>query len=449
MRKFFLWFLSALVVLLCVPKDLLAVASNFILPPDEKINVLGQNHNYSVTFRGNGEAIVTARIVFMNNGDKPLTVTNLRVPKVDPKDIIAFQVFSEPQCIYYQYQKEALLPGRAPALCETYQEPDYFGGWHGNAKYLKAEVGLRGDTVSVTLPKPVKPNASGSFILYYRAFGYAKKNLFGARDFTFETLKVEDRIQTLQVGIATDSDLVLRDTKGKVNYRFEESAIALKSAGTAAPLESAQLDQFVQQIGQGEIVKSASNLQPLDSYSVRGSYADSRVKLYAKEIIIGIVVSLAVLLGLIWGGKRLGAMMAKRGGAIPAKTPALTFVGALSSSFLAALLMIVYTFILLFVRNYVSSLYGFGFLLTVLIALVSLGVYGMLLVVPAMIVGIKRGLLWGLATFGLTIFWLVVDGIVILIVLVIVGGSGYTYPVQPLIGGFTEGSSSVGVDLAK
>src|SRR3990167_7697476 len=77
------------------------------VPPyrDNPPQVLGQDHAYSVTFRGNGEAVVSAKVVFTNLTDTPLSSISLRVPKVDAKDIIVFQVLRDKTCIGgYQQQ---------------------------------------------------------------------------------------------------------------------------------------------------------------------------------------------------------------------------------------------------------------------------------------------------------------------------------------------------------
>ena len=292
---FFLVFLF--VVSLLVPNHVSATTpQSFIVPDSQQIAFPGQDQSYSVTFRGNGEAVVTARVVFVNDSGAPLSSLRLRTPRVDPKDILAFQVFREKICS--RYQPAELKQVYTPPICLEYQDPDYSQSWYGNDKYQKTKTSLEADTINIALPQSIRPNASGSIILSFRAFGYAKKNLFGTYNFTFETLKTEDRIKALRVGVTTDSDIYLRGGKGKVDYRFEEGMATLKSAEVSAPTANSQLDYYAQQIGQGEINKTASNLLPLDSYLVKGSFADSRLKLYAKEILIfsGIILVLLYLI---------------------------------------------------------------------------------------------------------------------------------------------------------
>ncbi len=253
-----------------------------------------QQHSYSVVFRGNGEAVVSSKLIVSNIQDTSITQLSLRVPKVDPQDVIAFQVIKETKCIRYQPYTPGEISNISPP-CIEYQEPNYYD--YSTNKYQKATTEIKGDTIVVTLPAPIQSNKSSSIILYYRAFGYAKKNIFGTFNFAFETLKIDDRINNLTVGITTDSDLFLKGAKGKVNYRFNENAISqLKTAPEfGVPAPNSTIDSFYQQIGQGSITKTATSLQPLDSYTVKGSYADSILSLYAKELLIAIFIFLLII----------------------------------------------------------------------------------------------------------------------------------------------------------
>lgn len=409
-----------------------------------QLGLFGQDHNYSVIFRGNGEAIVSARIVFTNEDGEPLSSVNLRVPRVDPRDTVAFQVFREGICS--RFQPAELKVAYTPPICLDYQEPDHFQSWYGSDKYQKTKVVTSADTITIALPQPVKPGASGSIILSFRAFGYAKKSLFDSYDFTFETLKTDDPIRTLRVGITTDSDIFIRGGKGKVDYRFEDSLMALKTTDASAPSANPQLDSFVRQIGQGEIYKTANNLLPLDSYLVKGSFADSKIKLYAKEISVSIVLSLVFFFLLRRAAKKVFSTM-KSGfpwarGSRPISIDLFLIFG---SSFVSAFLIVAYTLILVFGRGLFFSIlpYEFGDFFPIMIILISIGIYGLLLSIPALVMGFRRNIFWGLSAFGMTIFWLLVGGVVIFMVLLL--ANRRTYPPYPVT--FTESvSKPVGLD---
>src|SRR3990172_5741276 len=75
------------------------IAPDFVpLYPGGEPGFLGQDHAYTVVFRGNGEAVVSARVVLTNKGEEPLSEISLRVPFVEPKDVFVYQVIREKRC---------------------------------------------------------------------------------------------------------------------------------------------------------------------------------------------------------------------------------------------------------------------------------------------------------------------------------------------------------------
>jgi hypothetical protein len=412
--------------------------SELIMPPKEdvpSIGFLGQDQKYSVTFRGNGEAVVTLRAVFSNLGTQSLDTLTFTVPKDSPEDIVAYQVIREKQCMRYRpetiaYPQNGMnqpLRGTDPSAdpCLEYQEPNYFDYWYGNSRYFKAETKLDGRTITVTLPYPLAVNQSGSILLTYRGMGYATKNWTGGYDYTFETAMVTDKINSLQVGISTDAELKLKSGQAGVEYGTTAKAldqVALGSAGGG--VASAQLDSFYQQIGYGSIVKTASNLQPNDTFSVDGTYGKSWVQLYASEIGIGILVVVVIL---VIAGV-LGRLLWKRlSGPRPAATTAagkqshLGTTVLLSSGvgFLTAIVIALYTGLVFIIMAAISGNYYYyqlNMILSMLVMLISAGVYLFLFVTPAIVVGYKKGLWAGVATAGATVVWVGILSVVVFII---------------------------------
>ena len=249
-------------------------------PPDTT-PILGQEHAYSVMFRGNGDAMVTMRATFTNEEEGPINILSFRIPRVEPRRVSAFQIIRD-------------------------QESDYFQ-WYGQAKYQKAKTEFTGDTLTVSLPQSIKPGKSGSVLIVFSATGYAKRNPFGAYSYTFETFKVADvSVSKATVGVSVDSDLVLAGAKGTVNYRFNEAdtmSMALGSEKMA--VSSPQLDQMYSQVGYGTITKNTSNLEPLESYTLKGSFADNILRLYANGILIGLGIFIAAIVLLIFLGRKI------------------------------------------------------------------------------------------------------------------------------------------------
>lgn len=408
-----------------------------IMPPvppiDSTIGLLGQQQQYSVEFRGNGEAIVTAKVILSNSGLSPLSVINIRIPRVVPNDIMAFQILRQGRCTRMGWQTDnGMMPSqKGPTdlpVCIEYKQADYSPYSYEGTTYQKSLTNLSGDTIAITLPSPIKPNASGSFLLYYRAMGYAKKNLLGVYDFTFETMKVNESIVDLQVGISVDADYFLAGVKGKTSFRLDtEVTKTLAAPSMAGAVANSRMDTFVGAIGQGELMKYAKNLDALDSYTVRGSYADQYYKLYARHIGISLVIFVVVVLALFLIAKKVLQSIQ-----MPASKGAQTtqpFLISLGLGFSCALLMIGYTLLLLLSNRLIQSVsYEFASIVTILFVLVSIGVYTLLLFVPAILMAIKRGITWGLATFGLTILWLAIDSIIVLLVLTMLNRN-QSYPV--------------------
>ena len=399
-----------------------AIPDIYPLPPTEP-GFLGQDHAYSVTFRGNGEAVVSLKVVLTNKADSPLTDVALRIPRVEPREIFVYQVLREPVCIRYLTDN----------TCAETQEPDYYGYYWSKAKYQKAKSDYSGDTLVVSLPQAIGANKSGSFFVYYRALGYAKKDIFGAYQFTFETLQVEDDIRNLTVGISTDSDLVLRGATGEVQYRFEDAGQSLKAVGGVAPAESSAIDTFYNQIGYGTLVKTASSLAPLESYTVSSGYADSRLKLYAKQALIGIGIFLCLMALIVVVAKILFRKTGpKLQGSAPAPFDSKSLILGLGVSFGSALLVAGYTLLAILAVNFLARSIGYEFqtALLIFVVVISFAVYALILFAPGIYLGVKRGVGWGMATIFLTVFWMLIFlGVGLLIYLSLKAPIDYPIPI--------------------
>lgn len=428
------------------------IAPDYIMPPrgGGVMPFAGQNHNYSVVFRGNGESIVTLRVSLTNTSEKDrLSEVTLRLPKVtDPGDLSAYQIIAQGQCIRYGTPTYVggtyIQPG-----CLEYGEPDYYY-YYGGGKYQKAKTEFAGDTLKVTLPTPIAPSKTGSFFLYFRGFGYATKNIFGAYKYNFETLKVNDQINELHLGISTDADQVLKGVRGEVGYRGTEASVALKAApaADAGAVANTTIDRFVQQIGQGQVVKTASNLAEMESYKVNGMYAKSMPRLYAKEISIGIFVFLllggviVLLVKKFLGGDGTGVKQVKvsasKGTTLENRQSLMLSVGV---SFSAAVLTAAYSVFVYFlsygVQNYMS--YQYSPISGILIVVISFAVYALVILGASALVGYKKGIGWGIATFVMTVGWIIVFGIIAFLIIFMIGSNGNSYPpVMPMMRGATS-----------
>ena len=414
------------------------VVTESILPPHPYPTlpsnpIFGQDHSYSVVFRGNGEAVVTLKVIFTNTSSSVSNRIYLRVPKVEPKEILAYQIYKPETCIRYTDYPNRIAPTPGYDIdytCEEYNKADYYGGYFGDASYYKARTDYSGDTLTIYLPKSVRADSSGALFVYFRAFGYAKKDLIGGFNYTFETLKANESIRNLTVGISTDSELYLKDAKGEVNYRFDEASLApLSEAQYGVALTNPKVTNFVSGIGRGTVTKTASNLASLESYTIKGVYADSKIKLYQKEIFYGLVVLLLLVAGFWFTTrfvyKRLHSMkLTKEEKTDKIQDNFRSGVIIAAVTFFSPLLMVAYTFALILLSSSRMFNYGYDYLgavLFIIVVILSIAVYGVLLFFPALYVGLKKGLHWALATFLMTVFWVAFYVFVIVVILSIFG----------------------------
>jgi len=148
-------------------------SDKMIVPPDYPISrgsvmpFAGQNHNYSLVFRGNGESIVTLRIALTNTSeDTDLSEVEFRIPKiVDPKDLSTYQILVSPPCVRYEDVPAIQIYPYTPK-CAEYGEPDYYY-YYGNGKYQKALAEFSGDTLKVTLPTPLEPGKIFVYVINF------------------------------------------------------------------------------------------------------------------------------------------------------------------------------------------------------------------------------------------------------------------------------------------
>ncbi len=405
----------------------------------------GQNHNYSVVFRGNGESIVTLRVSLTNTSEsETLKDVTLRIPKVtEPKDLSAYQILVTPPCVRYDDRPLVQTFPYVPPKCIEYGEPDY-RYYYGGGKYQKAKTDFSGDTLKVTLPTALAPQKTGSFFLYYRGFGYAKKDMFGAYKFDFETIKSTDQINQLTLGISTDADQFLKGAKGEVQYRTSEATMALKAApaADAGAVANSTVDSFVSQIGQGTIVKTASNLAALESYKVNGIYANSRTKLYGKELttVLGVIIFFILLVLLVLHA--LQKRMFKKDKVDSQSNKVMTDEGmkrvafGAGVSFASALVTAGYSIAVYAITNALANLvdYQYQAVVMILIIVISFAIYLLVIIGPAFFVGYKKGIGWGIGTFVMTIVWLILMAVVTVAVLFMFRSQN-NYPPVPLIKG--------------
>ncbi len=433
--RFLRAFVIFLLLFLSFPINSFAQAPNF----------LGQNHKYSVVLRGNGEAIISMKAVVSNLGTDPISNIKLKLPgSVNAQDLVAYQIIATPRCVQYDYTQKSdptisvIAPYPYPCLSyqdETYDSYSYV--YDANTKYQKAQVETNNNEINISLPKPIAKEKSGAYFLYFRSMGMVAKQTGGIFNYTFESIKVEDKIQSLQVGISTDSDLYLKNATGQVDYKNVSAPVAeLNGVAADAQVTSRSFDNFYNQIGYGSIQKSASNLASGESYKVTGKYADTKWKLYINEILIGLgVLALVVFLIVIASISIFKFSHSKQSPSSFSSNKKAAIVIAVS--FMQSLSIGILTIVLVFAFNFVGKLpfsyMGGGISISIILIMcmlvISFMLYAGILFGPVLVIGQKYGITWALFTFFLSIVWIVLFAIIFTVgYFLIVGNQNQIYP---------------------
>lgn len=411
-----LLFVTAAVFLLAGP----AVALS-IVPVDESDDnglLFGQNHFYTVIFRGNGEAITYAKLALTNPDEKPLTEFSFEISKVSPSEIVMYQMKLPQTCIRYGNNDSTrpCLESRDPDYAQKYY---YYGYSNGQAEYQKIQYTKSGNLYRLTLPTPVEQNKSTAVIVAYAAKGYVKESA-GLYKFNFETLKVPSRIEEIRVAVDVDSDLLLKGKRSSVNYNtgFEVNELANPQS-----VSSRDLDRVVGNIGSyGPLVKEAKSLAPNESFLVKGEYGRSWIRLYLSSLLWTVLIIATICAGAYF----LTKLLKRRQNQIrPPKTeisqPTPTSPQALPGpvsifdiknilvGLFSAVLVIGLTCLLNFLANSdidasidVDPIFGVIALITIFLLYV-LAIFG-----SAIVVGIKRGWKSLLAVLVAEFLWLVI-----------------------------------------
>jgi len=337
-----------------------------------------KNHFYAVSFDGEGDAIVRSQIVIENTTESEIRNINFEIPG----EIVVYQVVQE-------------NPGRATL--------DY-------DKIITSEATV----LNIDLEYPIKTMGQGTLVLFYKIPHYAKQDLFGNFEFDFKTIIDKDAIliENIRVAVNVQEGLFLKGGEAKVDYRpgfgiVSETALSeIKADGISSPYYN---DYYYGIRNAQGLVKNASNLDPLESFHVKGNFGENYAMLYLFDgvfwlIGIGLIIA-GIVFALKKGAKELKINSGKENDFI--KSGAIAFGSAIG-----IIVTIIGGFVLANIINGISyNLSGIGLLVMLLAGAISLG----LLFFPALYVSSKKGILQGAVTFFLTIIFLIILGMIALI----------------------------------
>ncbi|OGY47162.1 MAG: hypothetical protein A3J62_03240 [Candidatus Buchananbacteria bacterium RIFCSPHIGHO2_02_FULL_38_8] len=287
-KQSFIILISTVILLLNFPALLLASPFSFG-GSDNVPGMFGQQHQYSVLFRGNGEAVVGGKII-INNGDEknPIEFLNLEPVSLKLNEIEVFQEFCQNKILQERAEKEQ---------CDNYC---YYGGNCGNFErvFEKLNFEIKDSQYKIKLFEAVQPYQTGVVLVSYRGFGYVQDGLFGRKKFDFQTLRTDDKVNSIKVSVTVDTDLYFEGKKSTIDYSTQGVDVGLEyGAYTGLGARSSALSMFSSEVGgYGQINKTANQLLPGETFHVKGIYSSTWFGLnYIKlSIFVGILLIIIV-----------------------------------------------------------------------------------------------------------------------------------------------------------
>lgn len=275
------------------------------IPPDIiDPTISGAHHRYVVTFDGEGEATVAAQFQTTNLTKEPVRSLTSTIPGTTVRVLRVLQQYTvekeEEYCKEYDRQGNCVIKDKrnVPETKYAIIEP----------KTTQAAKGL---SVEIPLEAVIEPNKQSTVYVSYKVNGYTTKKSLGLLKYQFETAQFDQSIDSAEVAVYVEPDLYLQGSgKGRTNY-LPNVAEGIAGYTVEAPLASPFEARFSRAVAQDvAISQQAVNLDPLETYTVKGAYATSWWRLYWSVIVLTIV-GLAVFGGIIWFGEQAMARKAK------------------------------------------------------------------------------------------------------------------------------------------
>ncbi|MEK9155383.1 MAG: hypothetical protein AAB839_01920 [Patescibacteria group bacterium] len=358
----------------------------------------GQKHEYKVILRGDGRAIVIGKLTIPNTSSESLDIVNVGLSVSDADQITAYQVVVPQTCSAWS---NTVSGTSTINTCTKYKEISSKD--LTNAPYSKIEVKEDSEnSYALELPTAIAPGMSAVVLFAYTSKEYTNSFL-GLISYKFVTPTVEERIESMNVSIQTDSDLEINGGSTTIEYGTTTGSFEV-----AASLSSADsLSAAISTKSGNTVRESATNLFPGESYTVEGKYSEYWWRLYLGRVLAVVIVLGAIIAFVAW--KNRGANREK------IRSLWMRFVngifgGAVTSGLISAALIGLWT---AFVTESNFTRYIDGDVAEALSFLVIAMVFLLVGVGPSVVAGSKRGWKAGVGTFVSTIIWLVV-GIVVM-----------------------------------
>jgi len=317
-NKIFLMMFAVLLI------SLVSVQGLSTMPPQGFVT--SANQYYSVTYDGEGEAFVSARITLTNQDDNPISKVALEVPSGNMLLLGALQeTTAQTTKVCTSWNDECVEYGQGSTCvkydyngnCLTYDTPclrydKVCKAYKTNYQYQKIyeKLNLEPQTLAVTtllpieLAMPLEKGGSTEILLIYKVNDMSKKGV-GTYKFDFETIRIPYMTNSIRVSVNVQDDLYLKGTSSQVNYISNPIGLSYAMDASSSKLSSEQSQEvrtYTQSIGNtGGYVKSTSYLDPHESYTVEGKYGKSWFSIYWGTF-VWIILAIVIIFFLIMHG---------------------------------------------------------------------------------------------------------------------------------------------------
>jgi hypothetical protein len=387
------------------------------------------NQYYSAFFDEEGEAYVALTFDLYNADDASIDVLNVEIPG---RNLILLNVLQQTNdrscmewsnvCDEYSDVSQTCVEYDYNGKCVRYEKPclkmkqeclRYNPGY--NRQYKQIDVDPVKLSNSYTLPinfiDTVDTQETSNFMLIYKVDGYSNEVL-GAKSFEFETAKFPYMSNNVRVSINVQDGLYLKGTKSSVNY-LPNTFDRLEAKGMMANDEMMVMGNSIRY--QSGLVKNAQYLDPLESFSVKGLFSSSWLRVNFGRILWIIVLVLGVLALIAFGTKKLFKYVKSTA---PKTTKSekhkfiVPFMSGLFTVIALTVLWVVSFFVIALAQN---MMYDFGQVFAFILLLVNVLLTLSLLIGVPIYNGNKFGSITGFFTMLSILAWIFVFMIVIFI----------------------------------
>jgi len=368
---------------------------------------LHSNDYYSVMYDAEGDAIVTAKLVLYNTKNENLDEIKLEFPS---SHVVIYNLVQE------VYEKE--------------NYPYYYGNLYYPIEYEK-EILSSATLLTLHLQKAIKPQKEGVILIFYKIPQATVVDSLGVHEFDFKTIidKNAALIQMVRVSVDVQTGLYLKGgSRGEVEYKpgyysSKIQSIEIAKEGT----RSKELTDFSRRITYhtGGLVKIAYNLDPYESFHVKGKFADSFLKLYILEILLSIaIVGIIIILFkkiLLKKFRVVDIITGEKGSKIFSlkanKKLSVRVIRSCIFGFLSAIFITVIWFLILFIFNFLGRTltYSQSSMIMPLVLLFGIILMAVSIFGPVLLVGVKYGALDGILTLIFIGLWLLTFILIIII----------------------------------